>query len=411
MRRKGLFLRPILEIFAFTAFIFLVILLLQLRPGGRALFGQETTSEQTAYPLQGDATQPVQNDLEGSQPYPPPTVTAAPPLLPARIQALSEKRAALGDVTAAVLDWGNIWLFQPGKAASLIQGLEGVAALYGWNYDGTKLLYGKGSYKSRGEMENTTELWVYDLPAGKEYRLSANTWVWSAAWSPVDNRVGICEYNAEVDLFTLFIVTLEGETLQSQKYVHGEFAWSADGEAIAVRYAGPEFLEFDTYYPVLGIWSLNEDELRLISEAKRESHSNIVWTMDPQFIIFNRLTDGGDSGLHIVNIRTNQMDRIQNQHKLMTSDLSRSPRSNALVFSLGPELFTLEEGHEPIFIGRGSRPIWHPDGRTIFYVDERGNVQSFDTGFNALDYSVKGNIGSRPVRFQPAINFLQDGSQ
>ncbi len=71
----------------------------------------------------------------------------------------------------------------------------------------------------------------------------------------------------------------------------------------------------------------------------------------------------------------------------------------------------MEEGQEPIFIGRGSRPIWHPDGRTIFYTDESGIVQSFDTGFKVFDYAVKGNISSRPVRFQPAINFRWDSSQ
>lgn len=411
MRRKGLFFRPVLEVFVFVIFILLIILLFQFRPGGRALFSQEATSVQTAYPIQEEATPPTPDALEGSQPYPPPTITAAPPPLPARIQALNEKRAALGDVPAAVLDRGNVWLILPGKAASMLQGIEGVAALFGWNYDGTKLLFGKGSYKSRGEMENTTELWIYDLSAGKEYRLSDNTRVWSAAWSPVDDRVGVCEYNAEEDLFTLFIVALDGKVLQSQKYVHGEFTWSADGDFIAVRYGGPEFLDFDTYYPVLGIWSLKEDELRLISEAKRESHSNFVWTLDAQFIIFNRLTDGGDSGLHIVNVWTSQMERVQNQPKLMTSDLSRSPRSNALVFSLGPELFTMDEGQEPIFIGRGSRPIWHPDGRTVFYIDESGIVQIVDTGFKVLDYAVKGNISSHPVRFQPSISFPQDNNQ
>lgn len=415
MKRSGRPLRPVLEILVFVVFILLVILLIQLRPGGRALFGQEIISSQSAYPIQGDATLPVLNGLESSQPYPPPTITAAPPPLPARIQALSEKRAALGDVPAAVLDRGNVWLFSPGKAVSMISGIGGVAALYGWNYDGTKLLFGKGSYKSRGEMENTTELWIYDLSAGKEYRLSENTRVWSAAWSPVDDRVGICEYNAEEDLFTLFIVTLDGEVLQSQKYVYGEFTWSSGGEAIAVKYSGPEFKAFDTRYSVLGIWRLKESELRLISEEQREDHFDLVWTMDPQFVIFNRLfgpgSSGGDSGLYIVNILTNEIEQIQKQPDLLTSSLSRSPKSNALVFSLGRELFAMDEGQEPIFIGRGSRPVWHPDGRTIFYVDESGIVQSIDTGFKVLDYAVKGNMSVSPVRFQPPIIFLQDSSQ
>ncbi len=148
MKRRVLFLRPVLEIIAIAAFILLIILLYQFRPGGRALFSQEATSVQTAYPIQEEATPPTPNALEGSQPYPPPTITPAPPPLPARIQALEENRFALGDVSAAVLDRGIVWLFSPGKAASMLQGIGGVAALYGWNYDGTKLLYEKGSYST-----------------------------------------------------------------------------------------------------------------------------------------------------------------------------------------------------------------------------------------------------------------------
>jgi hypothetical protein len=71
----------------------------------------------------------------------------------------------------------------------------------------------------------------------------------------------------------------------------------------------------------------------------------------------------------------------------------------------------MDEGQEPIFIGRGSRPIWHPDGRTIFYIDESGIVQSTDTGFKVFDFAVKGNMSSRPYRFQPEIFFFQDDSR
>jgi hypothetical protein len=408
MGRPRTLFRSILEVVGLAGLILLLVLLLRARPSGDQPGAQPAATPQP-YPL---SALPEQS-AHPSGPYPPPVKTPPAPPLPAKIQALIGKRSVLGNVSTVALDHGRLWLLPPDDQAKTLTDFGDVAAIYGWNHDGSKLLFGRGLYETRGEFAKATELWVYDAHSKEAYRLVDSRQIWSASWSPVDDLVAYCEYG---ETPTVSIVSLDGKVQQKRnEFLFSDLAWSPDGSAIAVSYSGPNMVDYDTRYSVLGIWWLEKDELQLMSDATREAQYFPIWLMDGNNILFTRIfgpgSSGGESGLYIVDIQSRQMVPLQNGPKSIVNTIIRSPRSDSFVFWMGYDVYAMELGKEPVLIGKGSKPIWHPNGQTIFYTGENGFYNTKTMNFPMKDHFTGGYFNASTIHLQPDIFFKMGGSK
>jgi len=403
MQKITRFLRPIIELGLLALFTLFLILLFRSRPRPTGLLTQAKVTLPVAYPA-ADTPLPAENTL---QTYPPPGEAVLPaPRLPRRVQALAEKRAAFEGASAVMLEGGRLWQLPAAGSVTQLTAYSDVAVLYGWNFNGTKLLFGRGMYNTVGNFPaETTELWIYAANTNQSFRLFDSQKIMSASWSPVDDRLAFYEHGENP---VLVVTTSDGKILTKRENLFWDFTWSPDGTAIAVRYSGNELFVFGTQYTVLGLWWLEKDELQLLSNATREDHSNPVWTIDGRRIIFTRLFGGNEAGidgLYIVDISTHQIDLLPHSPELITFGVNRSPRSDTLVFNLGEDLYTMVVGQKPSLIGKGSNPIWHPNGITIFYTDKNDVEQAVALQTSVTDQFAGGSFGVRSIQNQPKIFF------
>ena len=403
MQKISRFLRPIIELGLLALFTLFLILLFRSRPQPAGLLSQAEATLPVAYPAAATHL-PVENDI---QTYPPPGEEEAPATrLPRRVQALAEKRAALEGASAVMLEGGRLWQLPAEGPVTQLTDYNDVAVLYGWNFDGTKLLFGRGLYTTTGNfLAETTELWIYVESTNQSFRLFDSQKIMSASWSPVNDRLAFYEHGENPNLV---VATSDGRILTTRENLFWDFTWSPDGSAIAVRYSGNELFVFGTQYTVLGVWWLEKDELHLLSNATREDHSNPVWTIDGRRIIFTRLFAGNEAGidgLYIVDTITNQIELLPHSPELITFGVNRSPRSDTLVFNVGENLYTMELGQKPSLIGKGSNPLWHPNGMTIFYTDKNDVDQEVALQTAVIDQFAGGSFGVRSIQNQPKIFF------
>jgi len=357
------------------------------------------------------SSEQISEETLNSNSYPPP-MTPPSPRVPDFIQTLMKRKPLIENRKFIALDKGRMWIGKDTHQLEEIAGLEDVAAIYGWNHDGTKLLFGRGLY-DRGELAKSTELWIYDLKGQKTYQLVDSTKILSASWSPVADLVAFSE---DGDPPTISVVSLDGKVQEKRdEYLFSNLAWSPDGSAIAVSYSGPDMVDFDTRYSVLGIWLLEKDELQLISNAKREDHTSQIWLTDGRHILFTRIfgpgSVGGSSGMYIVDTETMEITPLQNGPKYIINRMMRSPRSDDLVLWLGNEIYFMELGKEPILIGKGSHPVWHPNGKTILYVDENGIFQIKDFDIQVKDQAIGGNFTASTIHLQPTMFFTEGNNK
>jgi hypothetical protein len=91
--------------------------------------------------------------------------------------------------------------------------------------------------------------------------------------------------------------------------------------------------------------------------------------------------------------------------------MMRSPRSDNLVFWIGYDVYVMESGKEPILIGTGSLPVWHPHGKTIFYIEESsGLYQMISFDFPVEDQVMGGYYSASTIHLQPTL-FFQSASR
>ena len=415
MRKINQFIRLIISLGSLAIFIFVVMQILQLRPGSQALFSSSETTQVNPYPIPENSI--VENDalvdpFLNPNPYPSPTDSIMDSPLPGQIQMLIDKRSELTDVTMVTIDRSKMWLIPSNDMPKIILGLTDVATIYGWNFEGTKLLFGRGLYETSGELAKATELWIYDSITDEEYLLVDSKQIWSASWSPVNNLVAFCEYGEPL---TVSVVSLDGKTLFKKENLLPDLTWSPDGSAIAVRYSGPKMFESNTRYSVIGIWWLEKDELQLLNDFTREDQSYPFWTIDGNHIVFHRSfgpgSEQGENGLYIFDIATRKMSLYPNDPKLFTSDLIRSPKADGFVYSLGREIYFMEYDKAPIFLGIGSKPVWLPDGRKVMYYDEMGSIRIFEVNTLTVEKIIGGNFSARTIYLQPNIFFKKDAGQ
>jgi hypothetical protein len=85
--------------------------------------------------------------------------------------------------------------------------------------------------------------------------------------------------------------------------------------------------------------------------------------------------------------------------------MQRSPRADVLVYQLGYEIYVMEYGKAPVLIGKGGKPAWLPDGKTVAYLDENGDVQSYTLDIPLSEKPVGGDLGHSSIVLQPQFFF------
>lgn len=105
-------------------------------------------------PAQSGAESPVQPLESAIEPYPPPFDTPPPPKptqtdepLPLHTPTPLPPFPETLSYPAAVLYAGDLWLLEPGAETQKLTELGDVSVLFGWNHDGTRLLFGRGRWE------------------------------------------------------------------------------------------------------------------------------------------------------------------------------------------------------------------------------------------------------------------------
>lgn len=407
--------RFLLEAGAIAVFVIAIYVVFEffnarIRPTATSVATEAIDTASTPALGSGDSVQiEAESSLYPPPPYPPPGSEASPPSYPAIVQDLYSKASYFAGAKAATLVRGSIWVVPSDGQPEAPIDFGDVSVIFGWSYDGSKLLFGRGLYPTYGELSEATELWFYDTVSKEMRPLSDSQKVWSASWSPVDDRLAYCEYGN-----ILTIVSLEGTVLDQQDEILCDFTWSPNGSAIAMRYTAPDMVLSDGVRTnVLTLWWLEKNELQFLSDAKFEDHSRPLWSIDGQHILFYRIfsekSEGGVDGFYLADTLSGEMKYIVDGPQYYPDHQSRSPRADALVFNIGDEIYVMEFDGKPILIGKGSSPTWLSDGVTLIYRDEDGLLNTAAVGIKTTDQTVGGWQSSPGIRIHPDFFFVQEG--
>ena len=271
---------------------------------------------------------------------------------------------------AATLFKGDVWMVEPGTEPQQLTNFGDVAGIFGWNPDGTRLLFGRGRIAHGGYESDTTELWVVDLPNNQYVQLTSGSPASSAAWSPQGDRIAYSEVG---QLIT--IVDLAGNKLYQQDHVLLGFSWSPDGTLLAVSYYTPEMDLGGVVFAVLAIWQFEQGVLQVVDDKWEVVDVRPVWSMDGQHILFQRYNYGQEKykieGLLVFDLADRAIRHIELDAGSAIY-LSRSPRMDLVVVEIfrelnHSELFTIDFDGNYTAIGQGANPAWSADGITLVY--------------------------------------------
>ncbi len=382
--------------------------------GGGAAGAQAGTPQGYPPPQETGQFQATPTPLQEGYPPPPvevQPVTEAPELLPTSTPVVSApfpETPPLPAGKAATLHNGNIWLVEPGREPEALTDFGDMAVIFGWNRDGTLLLFGRGRVEQTEFVGDTTELWVFDVNARQARQLTTGSLVKSAAWSPVDDQIAYCELG---DVLT--VVTVDGEKLHQLEQAICTFTWSPDGLAISLPTYTPDMIDSDGLkYTVLAAWWLSNDTLQVFSDSKDEGQGWPVWSIDSKRILFVRdyyeSSKQELSGLHVVDVAGGQIQRLEGK-TVSAEELTRSPRSDLVAYRIGPDIFVTDfEGRAKI-VGQGRSLLWLSDGKTLLYraLDGKFQVATFDT--QVLESAVGGQRPVTGLYIQPEYFFAPGG--
>jgi len=328
---------------------------------------------------------------ETASPSPTSTLTPSPPF---------PETPPILDGMATTLYNGDIWLVEPGLHPEALTASGDVTAIFGWNRDGSKLLFRRRSNSQSGLEGGTTQLWILDMNTRKANRLASGDGVKSASWSPVDDQIAYCTRSD-----VLSIITLDEVLLHQLKQVVCDFTWSPDGMAIAVYAYTPDMIASDGLkYTVIGVWRPAEDRLQVFSDAKEEDHSQAVWSLDGKRVMFVLMYyEPGKqelSGLHVLDVASEQIQRIESDESSFKLEIRRSPRADLVAYRMDGGIYMTDFEGQSNLIDQGNAPLWLPDGKTLLY---RAVDASFQT------FSVEAQVAKSPAGGnQPATGVIID---
>jgi len=316
---------------------------------------------------------PTPQPLPTSTPLPTPTPTAT--LIP------YPQTPPYPAGKAATLHNGNIWLIEPGKEPQQLTDFGDVAGIFGWNPEGTHLLFGRGRNTKHAEFQSDmTQLWYLDLPHNQYVQITENQVVSSAAWSPQGDKIA---YSEDGHLVT--IVDLQGNKLYQQDHVLLGFSWSPDGRSLAVRYYTPKMDQGNVVFAVLAIWQFEQGILQTVDDLWEVGDAFPIWSMDGQLIFFQRNYYGQDQnqlkGFLVFNLTDRTIKPLEFEDPYNIYYIGRSPHMDLILIEefLDPthsDLYTIDFDGNVTYLIQGLRPTWCSDGKTIIYRANSGTLQS-----------------------------------
>jgi hypothetical protein len=427
MKRSNTCLRVTTDVFLLLALVFsLAVVVRSFTRGGTASSpsaqaGGETPAVQeaagTPYPQPlGEAPTAT---MATEMPYPPPTIsfkprethTPVPTLTPTPIPQAplpSEDLSRLMGRAATLRD-GNVWLLEPDRKPEALTDFGDVAAIFGWNYDGTMLLFGRGRVKQPEFVGDTTELWVLDANTRQARQLTTGSIVKTAGWSPVDDRIAYCELGD-----VLIVSDLDGKMYHKLEMVICDFTWAPDGSAIAVETYTPDMIDLDGLkYTVMAVWWLTDEKLQVFSDAKDEANYWPVWSMDGKRVFYERsFNDPKEqelSGRYVYDVTSGQAKRLEGT-VISSQEISRSPRADLITYRIGVDIYISDFDGQSEIVAQGRSPLWLPDGKTLLYRTEDSGFQTIVASDKVIGPVVGGQQPATSLYIQPEYFFAPGGN-
>ncbi len=284
-----------------------------------------------------------------------------------------------------------------------------VPVIFGWNRDGTKLLYGRGRVQQAEYHSDTTDLWYLDVYTNQSTQLTTDHTANSAAWSPTVERIA---YTDKDDI--LRVIDLGGKELARVERVLLGFTWSPDGSSLAVETYTPEMVEPDGLaFTVLALWHPSDGKLVYLSQAKDEVHSWPIFSTDGSKILFligfSDPSEQALSGLFIFDFASGDVTPVEGETDGDSMGLQRitcSPRSDLVaVYGLEDQIFTLDFDGKINPVASGLWPEWLLDGKTIVYQGPDGAFQTVTVEDRVGDKIIGGGQYSVDMYLPPRFYF------
>jgi hypothetical protein len=293
---------------------------------------------------------------------------------------------------AATLWNGNIWLVERGREPEALTDLGDVAAIFGWNWNGTKLLFGRGRKQHDWEfISDTTELWVIEMTGRAMRQLTDGSNVHTAAWSPVEDRLVYCDQEAGLN-----VVTSEGRILyELPKGLCIRSTWSPDGTALAAAiYIGEDPRPSNELENAMFIVANVSEGTTTVLTDEGIPYAP-VWSADGRHILFQRVfvtMAFGETPWYLADTITGKVTRLNNAPSFAGIDPIRSPRGDFVAVSTGRDLHVMDFAGNIHFTAQGHGLLWAPDGQTIIYYDETDRFQTESLSLEVLSNRVGGDL-------------------
>lgn len=337
------------------------------------------------------------------EPYPPPldtprpkpTRTPQPTPTPTATLIPYPQTPPIPAGKAATLHNGNVWLVEPGREPQRLTDFDDVAGIFGWNPEGTCLLFGRGRNTKHSEFQSDmTQLWYLDLPHNEYVQITKSSVVSSAAWSPLGDKIAYSE-----DGQLISIVDLLGNKLYQQDHVLLGFTWSPDGQSLALQYYTPKMDQGNVVFAVLAIWQFEQGILQPVDNSWEVVDSRPIWSMDGQSIFFTRIYYGQDQlqpqGLLLFSLANRTIKNLEFENPFNMYYMGRSPRIDLVLMEefrdpTHSDLYTIDFDGNVTYLGQGSKPTWCTDGKTIIYRAIGGTLVSIQIESDTINQQIVG---------------------
>lgn len=247
--------------------------------------------------------------------------------------------------------------------------------------DGNKIAYSKSGYQG---------LWVYDLNTNSTTKLSEEIaagfgYQWSSDSRSILTRVAKYENLKRLNAVKIFNI----ETNTSNQLT----------EYQSMMPYLPQWIDGDSkvYLP-----AKNRDE---VYNSDLERKSNLV----NKYLVFEK-----GNKINVLDLSTNTTKSIEPIKDAEYINISLSPDQTKIAFEvMGGNLFVINvDGSSPVDLGKGNRPKWAPDSKSIVYMITEDNGYEFTSSdiylINA-DGSNKVNLTNTDNTIEMTPSFSPDG--
>ncbi len=324
------------------------------------------------------------------QPYPPPAtpippmatptppVTITPPLPIPTLVPIPVPPGILAGEKIAFLSDNNLQLINVASRALAPATVSGnINTLFGWSWDGSKILLGVGERPRIPESDDPggMDLWVMNADGTSPLQLTEGLEVLHAAWSPVRDQIA---YGTR-DL-SIYVIDSD-QTGRRELLAHSYLGpWSPDGSRIVYRELAEDYSSVSL--SVLNIADgarrqLISDEVNFVGYLWSQ---DVQWSLDGQSILFqSRRSEQGTSVWWKIDISSGQLMHLDNETlraiRAFSGFAPRSPIANQVAFSaydfdFNEIVWVMDFNGYARAVARGSAPAWSPNGNKLVYKGE-----------------------------------------